>query len=220
MKKIELVQYIKNKISKRFDGSVLIIAVDGIGASGKTTIARLLHKEIKNSYLLSIDMFHNKREIRKAKGRLSPVGYYEDSFNYDYVINNVLRPIKNNVSVFSFKEFNHFEDDYIDQIEVNLDETPIIIFEGVFMHRTELLEYIDYSVFLDVSFEEMLKRASVRDLKHFNNLEDLINTYNKRYMGGQKIYLTKEVPTLIANIVINNEDYSNPIIISEKERTT
>ncbi len=41
----------------------------------------------------SLDGFHNPSVVRYERGRLSPEGYYLDSFNYRALLDNLLLPL-------------------------------------------------------------------------------------------------------------------------------
>jgi uridine kinase len=63
------------------------VAVDGVDAAGKTTLAdelaALLIQRDRPVIRASIDGFHRPRAERHRQGATSPQGYYTDSFDYD-----------------------------------------------------------------------------------------------------------------------------------------
>ncbi len=62
----------------------VIVAIDGPDAAGKTTLADTLAQQVARPALrVSIDDWHNPREVRLRRGDESPVGYYMDSFDYE-----------------------------------------------------------------------------------------------------------------------------------------
>lgn len=88
----------------------------------------------------------------------------------------------------------------------------ILIFEGVFLFRPELLEYWDVKIFVDISFEESLRRALARDGKLFGGIEKIKERYTRRYIPGQKLYLELCHPISLADIVVHNEELANPVL--------
>lgn len=62
------------------------VAISGITASGKTTLANELAEELrgreKEVVRTSIDNFHHPRAIRYRQGKDSAIGYYEDAHDY------------------------------------------------------------------------------------------------------------------------------------------
>jgi len=81
------------------------------------------------------------------------------------------------------------------------------------MNRDELYNIWDISIFLDVNFRTVMKRAMIRDIEYFGTIENLKKRYLKRYIPGEKIYLRLCKPKKRATIVINNNDYNKPKII-------
>ncbi len=96
-----------------------------------------------------------------------------------------------------------------DKMPVGSDS--VILFDGVFLQRPELYPYWDLKVFLDVSFDEVQRRAVVRDKELFGSDETTLAKYRGRYIPGEKIYLSEVRPAEKADIVIDNNDYRNPL---------
>ena len=73
------------------------VAIDGVDAAGKTTLADELVAVIRSLgrdvIRASIDGFHNPSAIRRSRGPLSPEGYFHDSFNYPALIDSLLEPL-------------------------------------------------------------------------------------------------------------------------------
>ena len=98
-------------------------------------------------------------------------------------------------------------DKYDIEREFSFNQNTIVIFEGVFLFRKELSPYIDYKIFLDIPFEESLKRADARDyLKTFST------KYERKYLPAQARYLEEYPPRKVADMVIDNTDWEYPQI--------
>jgi uridine kinase len=73
------------------------VAIDGVDAAGKTTLAGELVSFIeayeRPVIRASIDGFHNPASIRYQRGTTSPEGYYYDSFNYQALKDLLLIPL-------------------------------------------------------------------------------------------------------------------------------
>ena len=74
------------------------------------------------------------------------------------------------------------------------------------MLRQELIEHWDYKIFVDVDFEESLRRATLRDKELFGSESSARERYMKRYIPGQKIYLKTFNPKTYADVVVKNND--------------
>ncbi|MBN2016580.1 MAG: hypothetical protein JW794_00355 [Candidatus Cloacimonetes bacterium] len=195
------------------------IAIDGIDASGKTIFADDLANYLKSKtsrqiIRASIDGFHNPEEIRLRKGKLSPVGYYEDSFDYESLKKLLLQPLirsKNRsilTSIYDYRSKTKTNENYI-----IAEDNPILLFDGIFLLRKELFHYWDLCIFLEVSFKTALKRALERDIDYFGDEHVLKMRYEQRYFPGQQLYLHEAHPNQIADIVVDNNDYQNPEIL-------
>jgi hypothetical protein len=65
----------------------------------------------------------------------------------------------------------------------------ILLFDGVFLHRDELVHLWDFTVFVDVTFETALERAVKRDAELFGCAEQARELYLRRYFPAQRAYL-------------------------------
>ncbi len=93
---------------------------------------------------------------------------------------------------------------------VEIGAESILIVEGVFLFRPELLPYLDVRVFIDVSFGTVISRAVVRDLAVFGSKTSIERRYRQKYIPGQQIYLKEVNPGNVADVVIQNDDHLNP----------
>ena len=78
----------------------------------------------------------------------------------------------------------------------------MLVVDGIFLHRDELVARWDASVFLEVPFEETFRRMAVRD----GCPADPADPANARYLEGQRLYLARCGPHLRATWVVDNAD--------------
>lgn len=217
MNKSDLIEYLENKILE-VNKKRPIIAIDGIDASGKSSLAKEIASRLKEKLykvqLVHIDDFHYPKVIRYSKGKDSPQGFYFDSYDYQTIISKLIIPFKNQEKVIIIKSFD-LENDKENIIKTEVEENTILIVEGIFLQRKELDAYWDLKIFLDVEFEIAEKRNLIRDLNTNPNAdkENIIDRFNKRYKAGQILYFEYENPKNKADIVIDNNDYNNPKLI-------
>jgi uridine kinase len=81
----------------------------------------------------------------------------------------------------------------------------ILLFHGIFLHRPELIDHWDLSIFVEVPIETGARRAQGRD-----NVMDVSNAsrehlYRHRYMPAQRRYLETVRPRERADAVFVNE---------------
>jgi uridine kinase len=120
---------------------------------------------------ICIDDFLRPEVDRYARGVDSPLGYYHDSFD-----NAAFR-----AAVLAAAE-------------------PVVA-DGVFLQRPELDDLWDLRIWVDVSFEESLRRAVIRD-SHY--MDDVRGRYERRYHAGQRLYLDEIDPRSRADIVLQS----------------
>jgi uridine kinase len=218
MNRIDLIAEIAKRIAGLNSSYPRKIAIDGIDASGKTTLANELAEFLQQAghptIRASIDGFHNPREIRYQRGPLSPEGYYFDAFDYPTLKKLLLDPLSENgdlhyqTAIFDFKE----NADIQATIEI-APQNAILLVDGVFLQRPDLVDYWDLKIFVEVSFEMALTRALKRDIVLFGNRETVMERYQKRYIPAQQLYLENCQPHLQADIVVKNNDPSNATLI-------
>src|SRR5687767_7604524 len=80
MKRSQLLDEIASRISRIQQKHPVRVAIDGVDAAGKTTMAEELVAPLK-AYgrpviRASIDGFHNPARVRHNRGAASPAGYY------------------------------------------------------------------------------------------------------------------------------------------------
>ncbi len=94
----------------------------------------------------------------------------------------------------------------------------VLIFEGIFLHRPELSNYWDFSIFVHSDFKITKERAQKRerDINMFETPGKIRKMYTQRYIPGQQIYLNKESPSTKANAILNNNNINNPHLIMNK----
>jgi len=109
------------------------VAVDGVDAAGKTTLASELAAVLPEAERVSADDFLRPSEERYRQGRESPVGYYEDSFDHPRLRSAVLA------------------------------SEGLLIVDGIFLFRPELNDLWDFRIFIDIGPEESIRRGVARD---------------------------------------------------------
>lgn len=220
MTRESLLNVISENILKIEKETPVLIGINGVDASGKTFFADELANNISektNRHIvkISIDGFHNTEEKRYEKGRNSPEGYQYDSFNFNVFEEEVLKSLNFNPPYFMPVIFDYKMNTPVERKPEKVDTDEIILIEGIFLFQKGLLSYFDYTIFLDVSFDVVVSRAIERsdEKEHIGGREAVIEKYQKRYISGQKLYLEEAKPKEIADMIINNNDFENPMII-------
>lgn len=189
----------------------LRIAIDGIDAAGKTTLANelalLLQEHDRVVIRASIDDFQRSRRERYRQGPESPQGYYADAFDYPAVREALLLPLGPTGS----KQYRRavFDVSTDTPLVTSTEEAPlnaILLVDGVFLLRPELDPLWEYRIFVQVDFEVALQRALARDQPLFGDALAVRRRYMQRYLPGQHLYLQRDHPLERANVIVVNND--------------
>jgi len=193
------------------------VAVDGPDAAGKTTLADELGEVLRSSgrqvIRASIDRFHNPREVRYRQGANSPTGYYQDSFDLAALRRLLLDPLglpgspSVQTALFDFQTNAPLQPG---QSSIEAGENAVLVFDGIFLLRPELVSAWDYSIFVQVDFSTVLARAEQRDLSLFGSRQAVRDRYLNRYLPAQQFYLSRVRPDLQADAVVINDHPQHP----------
>ena len=182
-----------------------LVAVDGVDGSGKTTFADVLASEYANrgriAVIVHLDDFLNPRAIRHRRGRASPEGFFLDTYDLGAFTSKVLEPLRpGGTSVIVPRALDLHTDSPVDDDPVVVPPSAVVVVEGMFLHRDELVAQWDRSVFLNVPFTVTASRMAERDGSNPN--PDHPSLF--RYVEGQRIYLGTCKPAERATCVIDN----------------
>jgi uridine kinase len=201
-------------LSLRADHTIRV-GIDGVGASGKTTLADELAARLEAAgrevVRATIDGFHHPRPHRIRRGADSVEGYYHDSFNYPAVCEAILHPLgPDGAGEFRRAVYDFRVEQHVDSPVETVGPGAILIFDGMFLFRQELAEHWDYRVFVHADFHVTLNRAIERDLTLFGSEAEIRRRYQARYIPGQTLYLDTVRPFDIADAVVHNNIPQTP----------
>jgi uridine kinase len=196
-----------------------LVAVDGVDGAGKTRFADDLAAALlargAATFRTSVDDFHHPADVRYRRGRTSPEGFYLDSYDLAAFRRLLLEPLRAGGdrrvvrAVYDVAR----ERPVAPALEI-VDEQAIVIVDGIFLHRPDLVDAWDLSIFLDVPFEVSVARCAARD----GTDPDPAAASNRRYVEGQRRYLAACDPVARASLVIDNTDLAAPCIDIDRTR--
>ncbi len=193
----------------------LRVAVDGPPAAGKTTLADELGDALRaqGRYVIraSIESFLFPRAQRYRRGELSAEGCYHDNFDYDALHRVLLDPLgPGGNRGFRRAVYDRQTDSAVSEPTTAAPFDAVLIFEGVFLMRRELLDRWDLRIFVSATFEEIVARARIRDAALYGTPDDVEHRFRRRYLPSQRFYFDTVRPTDLADIVVRNDDPQCP----------
>ncbi len=193
------------------DGT-LLVGVDGVDGVGKTTFADLLAAELESRgrgvVRVCLDDFLNPAAVRHAQGRDSAEGYYADSVDVAAFRDAVVTPLRAGRPVRT-AVFDHRGDAPVEVAPTPVPHDGVVLVDGIFLHRRELAALWDVSVYLDAPFEVTVARAAERD----GTSPDPEDPSQRRYVGGQRLYLEECRPQHLASVVVDLSDLERPRVL-------
>ncbi len=192
-------------INEDISQKVYIIGVDGLGGAGKSTHVNSLKLQLQDenyySYVLHIDDFIHPKHIRYDISKEEWDCYYNIQWRYDYLVKEILSPIKNREIIDKEIEIYDKENDRYIMEQINIPYGSVLILEGVFLQRKELKGYLDFIIYLDVPQEVRLNRVLARD-GYMGGLEEIKCKYEKRYFPAEEKYIFEYSPIDNADFVL------------------
>lgn len=191
-------------------GHPLRVAVDGITAAGKTTLARSLAAAVRErgrpAIHLSMDGWHHPRAHRHRQGRDSATGYYEDAYDFAAFDRLVLAPLARGAA-YRERVIDLAADEPIDEPPVAAPANAVLVVDGSFLQRD--LRW-DEVVFVNTTFQVALDRGAHRDAAAFGGEAAARGAFTRRYHAASRRYLSEVDPAARATVVLANDDVSNP----------
>ncbi len=206
---------LRDEVRRRYPGGRVIVAIDGLDGAGKSTFADGLAETFAETgaavYRASIDGFHRPRAERYARGRTSAEGFYRDSYDYATFRRVLVDPFRDGAQTsgatgFQLAAFDVARDAPVEAQWATGPRDAVLVIDGIFLHRPELRDLWDWSVWLDVPEEVAARRLAERD----GSDPDPAAPSQARYRQGQRIYLREAQPEAAASVVVDNSDLAHP----------
>ena len=159
----------------------------------------------------SADGFLNPPRTRHRRGKTSAEGFYRDAFDYGRMVRLLLDPLApggSGVYVREVYDVNREREVHVPPEMAAPD--AILVLDGIFMHRRELVMFWDFSVWLEVPFSVAIPRGTGRSYGD----PDPDAPVNKRYIDGQRLYMEECKPRERATMVIDNADLEHPMMLA------
>jgi uridine kinase len=188
--------------TRRRLGRTTIVGISGIDCAGKTSLAARLADELRafgeDAVVIGGDQFNRPRSERSR----CPVEDADYGFAYGQLVEEVLVPARAGRRVEARLRVKDWARDAWDDGEVAVEPGAIVLLEGVFLFTREVSPLLDLKVWLDISFDDALERALVRDAEAMGGPDGVRERYATRYFPGQRLHLERDRPRESADLVL------------------
>ena len=144
------------------------VAIDGPPAAGKTTLADelavVLRAQGRDVIRATIDDFLFPRAQRYRRGEYSAEGCYFDTHDYDALNRVLLDPLgPGGDRRFQHAVYDRTTDTALSPPVTTAPADAVLVFDGVFLLRPELIDRWDLRIFVSTAFEKTVDRALIRE---------------------------------------------------------
>jgi uridine kinase len=196
----------------------LRVAVDGPPASGKTTLADelavVLRARGRHVIRATVDDFLFPRAQRYRRGQYSAEGCYFDAHDRAALRRVLLDPLgPGGDRRFQHTVYDADTDTPSSPQAVTAPEDAVLLFDGVFLLRPELVDRWDLRIFVSVPFEQTVERARDRGTAPAGSSVDpaaIERSWRRRYIPAQQLYFATARPADRADIIVDNEQLQHP----------
>ena len=190
------------------------VAVDGPPAAGKTTLADelavVLRAQGRHVIRATIEGFLFPKAQRYRRGEYSPEACYLDNHDYDALNRVLLDPLgPGGDRRFQHAVYDRTTDTALSPPASTAPADAVLVFDGVFLLRPELIDRWDLRIFVSTAFEETVDRAVTRE-QGVLSAADVERRWRERYIPSQQFYFATVRPTDHADIVVHNDKTQQP----------
>jgi uridine kinase len=198
-------------------GRPVLVAVDGGDGAGKTTFADALADEAPDGRIVvraSIDDFLRPRSRRHALGRTGQT-VWEQTTDLTALRRELLDPwLAGPGTPYRRRWFDGRADAPVRDDPEPVPAYGVLVVDGVFAQRPELVDAWDLVVWLEVPDLERVRRMAARD----GVSADADHPDQRRYLDAQGLYLERCRPRQSAGVVVDNTRPRHPVVVRSVRR--
>lgn len=191
------------------------VAIDGAPAAGKTTLADelagVLRGRGREVVRATIDDFLFPRARRYPRGEYSAEGCFFDAHDWDALTRVLLDPLgPGGDRRFRPAAYDHATDSALFPPARTAPADAVLVFDGVFLLRPELVDRWDLRVFVSTALERTVERAVVRE-RQVSSRAEVERRWRERYLPSQQLYFATVRPIDRADIIVHNDEPQLPV---------
>lgn len=164
-----------------------IVGISGFGGAGKSTLANDLAKTV-GGYVVGVDAFFKNTTDENYS--------LWEIIDFDRLEQEVLVPFQEGRDI-SYSAFD-WENNTLGQKQ-EMPTTDLLIVEGVGLFRPNLMQYFDFSIWIDCPLDVAIARGKKRDKEEYGQDHDQLwdGLWQRNDQDYQREYRPKETATTI-----------------------
>ena len=187
--------------------SAVLVAISGMDGSGKTHLTRLLAEQLDRSGVrvapIGIDPWQHPQTIRF--GSFDPgAHFYRHAIRFDELFAQVIDPLVANRSLELETRGIRTDVDVWEPLVYVHHDVEVVLLEGIFLFRRDLVHRYDLRIWVDCSLETALRRALERNVEN-RPVEALRADYDRIYHAAQRIHFDLDDPWASSDLLLDNE---------------
>jgi uridine kinase len=130
--------------------------------------------------------------------------FYRNAIRFEEMFERLILPLRDRRSI-------HWEADFTDETDLSYrkhtyawEDVDVILLEGIYLLRRDLLGPYDWTIWIDCTFESALERAVARNQEGLGP-EATIRAYRTIYFPAQEIHFERDGPREAADLVVVND---------------
>lgn len=172
-----------------------LMAIDGRGGSGKTTLTCELSKQLKDVTIVAMDDFYLPSNLRDN----SNPQYF--NFNIKRLLREVIQPLSTDKKAI-YQRYDWAKDTMAETHEIK--PGGLVIVEGCYSLHTLLRDFYDFKIWVEVDKDLALTRGVSRDLMHEKEADHKIKLrqWKEDFQPKEDRYIETMEPKECADTVV------------------
>lgn len=184
----------------------LLVGVSGIDASGKgfltKQICKCLEQDSFRVAVINVDGWLNLPQVRFSNDDPRK-HFYHHALRLEEMFDQLILPLKQNRLIHLTMNFAEETATSFRPHTYNFRDIGIILLEGIFIFKREFADLFDLKIWVECSFETVLRRAIDRGQEGLS-ANDTRDAYKRIYFPAQQLHFEIDRPREIADIIFDN----------------
>ena len=184
----------------------MLVGISGIDGSGKGYVTRLIDEQLREqgfkTAVINIDGWLDLPHIRFDPDDLAG-NFYRNAIRFDDMFERLVIPLRDSHKVDITADFAEETAADYRKHHYRFNDIDIILLEGIFLFKRELIHHYDLRIWIDCTFDTALARAIDRSQEGLSPAET-VHAYETIYFPAQRMHFDLDDPQTAADIRINN----------------